>query len=88
MIKTAKKAAGNAIFQALKKFTKKVSDHPKFIKVINIVIINDNNTDIIAVLTILNLIFIVNLQSEVRCILLIGLNDNPTKTSYLLYIKV
>lgn len=68
MIKTAKKAAGNAIFQALKKFTKKVSDHPKFIKVINMVIMNDNSTDMIAVLTILNLRFIVNLPHEVHFI--------------------
>lgn len=59
MINTARNAAGKATFQALKKFVKKVSDQPKFIKVMNIVIKNDNITDIIAVLTTLNLKFII-----------------------------
>lgn len=55
MINTIVKAAGKAIFQALKKLLKKVSDQPKLIKVMNIVIMPDNNVAIIAVLTKRNL---------------------------------
>ena len=61
MIKTARNAAGKATFHAFRKFIKKASDQPKFIKVINIVIKNDNNTDMMAVLTTLNLKFMISL---------------------------
>lgn len=64
MIKTTMNAAGHAIFHAFKKFIKKSSDQPKFINVINIVIINESKTDMIAVLTILNLRFMVFLPIQ------------------------
>ena len=73
MISTAKNAAGNATFQALRKLIKNSSDNPKLIKVINIVIINDNSVDMIAVFTILNLRFI--LPSISNLIVKISLYD-------------